>query len=148
MLNCDNQAMPSVRNKRGCVHKSHARTGIILFLAATQVAACSMSEEVKRIEAVRRAELRHEAASSTNLSGEQIFIRSCNTCHPGGSKGMGPALDQVNEHFANDDALKAFIRKGKGAMPAQGKEALSDEEINNLVVYLRALASQLTADKR
>src|SRR4029453_549522 len=148
MLNCDNQAMPSVRNKRGCVHKKQPGIGIILFLAATQVAACSMSEEVKRIEAVRRAELRNEAASSTNLSGEQIFIRSCNTCHPGGSKGTGPSLDQVNEHFANDDVLKALLRKGKGAMPAQGKEALNDEEINNLVVYLRARAGQLAADKR
>jgi mono/diheme cytochrome c family protein len=148
MLNCDNQAMPSARGKRGCVLKSDLRIGIMLFLAATQVAACSMSEEVKRIEAVRRAELRHEAASSTNLSGEQIFIRSCNTCHPGGGKGIGPTLAKVNEHFGEDNALKALLRKGKGTMPAQSKAVLNDEEMNNLVAYLRTLPSQLAADKR
>ena len=107
-----------------------------------------MSEEVKRIEAVRRAELEHQAATSTNLNGEQIFIRSCNTCHPGGAKGLGPSLAKIDEHFADDAALKAFIRKGKGAMPAQGKEALNDRELASLIAYLRALEGRMAGEKR
>ncbi|HEY9869035.1 MAG TPA: cytochrome c [Candidatus Obscuribacterales bacterium] len=113
-------------------------------LAAAGAAACSMPEEVKRIEAVRRAELRMEAAGSTNLTGEQIFIRSCNTCHPGGKEGMGPSLALLDQHLPDDQSLKAFIRKGKGIMPAQPREALNDEELDSLVAYLRRLSRGLS----
>lgn len=102
---------------------------------------CSMSEEVKRIEQVKQLERRRKDASSTDLTGQQIFMRSCNTCHPGGSKGMGPALDQLGEHFPGDQQLKSFIRKGKGLMPAQPPEILNDKELDNLTDYLRALKS-------
>ncbi len=124
------------------------RAGILFVIASISVAACSMSEEVRRIEAVRRAELRHQESSSTNLSGEQIFIRSCNTCHPGGRQGMGPSLDKLNDDFKADEPLRGLIRKGKGSMPAQSKEALNDAELDNLVTYLRALSSQLAASTR
>lgn len=98
-----------------------------------------MSEEVKRIEQVKQLEQRRKDASSTDLTGQQIFMRSCNTCHPGGSKGMGPALDKLGEHFPGDQQLKSFIRKGKGLMPAQPPEILNDKELDNLTDYLRAL---------
>lgn len=113
-------------------------------LAGACAASCSMPEEVKRIEAVRRAELRIKAASSTNLTGEQIFIRSCNTCHPGGRKGMGPSLAQLDQHLPDDQSLKALIRKGKGTMPAQPPEALNDQELDSLVAYLRRLSRGLS----
>jgi mono/diheme cytochrome c family protein len=102
-------------------------------------AGCSMSEEVKRIEQVNQLEQRRKDASSTDLTGQQIFMRSCNTCHPGGRPGMGPALDKIGEHFPNDQQLKSFIRKGKGSMPAQPPEILNDKELDNLIDYLRAL---------
>lgn len=107
-----------------------------------------MSEEVRRIEAVRRAELRQEAASSTNLTGEQIFMRSCNTCHPGGRKGLGPSLDKLDTHFPADDSLRAFLRKGKGTMPAQPEDTINAEEMNNLVLYLRRLSGELASRER
>src|SRR5262249_38575403 len=75
----------------------------------------------------------------TDLTGQEIFIRSCNTCHPGAKAGMGPALDQLSAHFPDDDKLKKFIRAGTGVMPPQPKEALNDVELDNLVVYLRSL---------
>ena len=98
-----------------------------------------MSEEIKRIGETRRAELRQESASSTNLTGEQVFIRSCNTCHPGGRAGLGPALESLNKDFPEDAGLKSFLRSGKGLMPAQPPTVINDIEIDNLVVYLRAL---------
>jgi mono/diheme cytochrome c family protein len=96
-----------------------------------------MSEEIKRIEEVQRKKEGQEQSMSTNLTGEQIFKRSCNTCHPGGSEGMGPSLSNLNIHFPKDDDLKAFIRTGRGMMPAQTKEVLDDKELDNLVSYLR-----------
>lgn len=98
-----------------------------------------MTEEVRRIEQVKQIERRRAAAASTDLTGEQVFIRSCNTCHPGGRQGTGPALDDVNQKFPGDATLKKFIRKGKGSMPPQPKEAVNDRELDSLVDYLRSL---------
>jgi mono/diheme cytochrome c family protein len=100
---------------------------------------CSMSEEMRRIEETREAQQRREASHSTNLTGEQIFMRSCNTCHPQGKAGLGPSLEHLSEHYPDDDVLKAFLRKGKGIMPGQPKTVLNDEEMDNLVDYLRRL---------
>jgi len=112
---------------------------IVLSTGLFTFTGCSMSEEVKRIEEVRRAEQREAAASSTDLTGEQIFIRSCNSCHPGGHQGLGPSLSLLSRHFPQDRTLKEFIRKGRGAMPAQPRETIDDVELDNLVAYLRSL---------
>lgn len=111
----------------------------LLALTIFLLSACSMGEEVKRIKAVNEVEKQRAQSQSTDLTGEQVFIRSCNTCHPRGRAGVGPALDSVNAHFSDDEMLKRFIRMGKGVMPPQGKDVLTDEEMDNLVKYLRAL---------
>lgn len=98
-----------------------------------------MKEEIKRIEQVEKAQKQRAMAGSTNLTGEQIFMRSCNTCHPGGQAGMGPTLESMNAHFPDDQALKTYIRKGKGIMPGQPKETINDDELDSLITYLRGL---------
>jgi len=110
----------------------------LLALICTLVA-CSISEEMKHIEASRQYEERQSASSSTDLTGEQIFIRSCNTCHPGGNKGLGPSILNINEKYPEDEMLKALIRKGKGIMPGQPANVIDDIELNRLVAYLRNL---------
>ncbi|MBK7838905.1 MAG: cytochrome c [Candidatus Obscuribacter sp.] len=52
---------------------------------------------------------------------------------------MGPSLENIATKFAKDDELKAFIRKGKGIMPAQPVDVINDQELDNLVGYLRQL---------
>jgi mono/diheme cytochrome c family protein len=102
-----------------------------------------MSEEVKRIDESKLAEQRKQAAMSNDLNGEQIFFRTCNECHPTGKKNVGPALDQLDEHFPDDAKLAAYIRQGgakKGAiMPPVPKDVLNDQEMANLILYLRKL---------
>jgi mono/diheme cytochrome c family protein len=116
-------------------------------LSAACLSACSMGEEMRRIELNKKAEEASEQQRSTNLTGEQIFIRSCNTCHPSGRLGMGPSLENMDTHFPTDVALKQMIRSGKGMMPAQPKTTLNDDELNNLVVYLRQLNIDLKEKK-
>ncbi len=110
-----------------------------LLTVVLGLSACSIGEEVKHIEEVQRAEMRQETARSENLTGEQLFVRSCNTCHPGGLAGMGPSLAEINTAIPDDAQLKALIRKGRGNMPPQSKETMNDPELDNLVVYLRSL---------
>lgn len=106
---------------------------------ALGLSACSIGEEVKHIEEVQRAQLRQETARTENLTGEQLFVRSCNTCHPGGKAGIGPSLEEINSKMPEDEALKALIRKGRGNMPPQSKESINDQELENLITYLRSL---------
>lgn len=113
--------------------------GTWLFFLLPALAACSLSEEMKRIEASRQYEERQEASRSTDLTGEQIFIRSCNTCHPGGKQGMGSSLIDISKKYPDDEALKALIRKGKGIMPAQPANVINDNELDKLVEYLKTL---------
>jgi mono/diheme cytochrome c family protein len=101
--------------------------------------ACSLPEEIKHIEASKEYEQQQDASRCTDLTGEQIFIRSCNTCHPGGREGLGPSLAKLNEKYSDDNALKLLIRKGKGIMPAQPANVINDTELDHLIVYLRTL---------
>ena len=110
---------------------------MLLFLPVLM--SCSISEEMKRIEASNKYEEREDASRSTNLTGEQIFIRSCNTCHPGGKQGMGPRLIRIGGKYPDDATLKSFIRKGRGIMPAQPKNVINDVELDRLVEYIKAL---------
>lgn len=124
-------------------HLLSLRKQLPLALATLLLSSCSMGEEMRRIEESKAASRMREASRSTNLTGEQIFVRSCNTCHPGGREGMGPALNSMQSHFPDDGALKDLIRKGRGLMPSQAPESMNDQELTNLIIYLRALNADL-----
>lgn len=110
-----------------------------LLSLTANLAGCVMSEEIKRIDAVKKNQKEREQEGSTNLTGEVLFVRSCNTCHPGGQAGMGPSLENIATKFPQDAQLKQFIRKGKGIMPAQPVDVINDQELDNLIGYLRQL---------
>lgn len=116
-----------------------AKPVLVSMLVVATTSGCVMSEEMKRIQKVEDEKARRKQQMSTNLSGEQIFVRSCNTCHPGGSAGMGPALDQLSTHFPTDEKLISFLRQGVGVMPPQPKEVINDTEMGALIRYLRNL---------
>lgn len=68
--------------------------------------------------------------------GQQVFMRYCNQCHPGGTGGVGPAL--------NNKPLPGFfirmqVRHGLGVMPGFTEDRISDEELDALVAYVKAL---------
>ena len=75
--------------------------------------------------------------SDTKLvEGRQVVMANCYQCHPGGSAGLGPAL--------NDKPLPAFairtqVRKGLGSMPGFDEARISRPDLDNLVAYLQTL---------
>lgn len=76
------------------------------------------------------------ATSEEVTQGKILFDQYCNSCHPGGSSGLGPAL--------NNKPLPGFlirfqIRNGVGVMPAFSEEVISDEESKKIVAYMKAL---------
>ena len=65
-------------------------------------------------------------------------MRYCNTCHPGGGRGAGPSVIQLAPGMS-DDQLRAVVRNGKERMPPYGPSTISDEQLTQLVAYMRSL---------
>ena len=66
--------------------------------------------------------------------GEKVFMENCQRCHPGGEGGLGPAINR-----ASGFTKRFQIRHGLGAMPAFDENMISDEELENVLSYLKAL---------
>jgi mono/diheme cytochrome c family protein len=76
-------------------------------------------------------------------AGQPVFSRLCNSCHPNANAGIGPALygAAFADRYPEDAALAAVIRQGKGGMPGFPAAQLSDQDLANLIAYLRGLSS-------
>ena len=75
-------------------------------------------------------------STDTARHGQQLFMKNCHQCHPGGEAGLGPAL--------NNKPLPGFlmrfqVRHGYGAMPAFGEDQIASEDLTALLEYLHAL---------
>ncbi len=68
--------------------------------------------------------------------GERVFDATCNGCHPGGTAGIGVAL---NNKPLPGWLIRFQVRNGVGAMPAFSEEAVSAAELDALVAYLQWL---------
>lgn len=71
--------------------------------------------------------------------GEKGFMFYCDKCHPGGEKGLGPAL---NNKPLPGFMIKTQVRAGAGAMPSFSKELLPDDKLDDIVAYVKALRKQ------
>ena len=107
-----------------------------LFAAATLAVGCGSP---------RRGEPITEPLQSDDPSialGHRVFSQHCHQCHPGGAAGLAPA---INNKPLPVGLMKTQVRKGLGAMPAFSKEEISDEELDGIIRYLKALR---TLDRR
>ena len=102
---------------------------VVPVLLGLVMAACSARRGVPYTDPL-------QATSEEVKHGKVLFDQYCNPCHPGGSSGLGPAL--------NNKPLPGFlirfqIRNGVGVMPAFSEEVISDEESKKIVAYMKAL---------
>lgn len=78
-----------------------------------------------------------------NMSrGGDVYTQQCAACHgPAGTGGFAPALNsaEFRQTYASDAAIADLVRAGKGVMPALGAAKLSDEDMADLIAYLRSL---------
>jgi mono/diheme cytochrome c family protein len=68
--------------------------------------------------------------------GQQVFMAHCHACHPGGEAGLAPA---INNKPLPGFMIKTQVRLGVGAMPRFSADEISPDELDDLVVYLKAL---------
>lgn len=68
--------------------------------------------------------------------GEVVYMEYCQKCHPGGTAGLAPA---INNKPLPGFLMRFQIRNGVGIMPAFKENVISDGELDDLIVYLKAL---------
>lgn len=100
---------------------------LLLFLLATLGCSARRSEPVAGPLPVASPEL---------AQGEIAFDVHCSHCHPGGEKGLAPA---INNKPLPGFLIKFQVRHGVGAMPAFSEREIADEDLDALVKYLKAL---------
>jgi mono/diheme cytochrome c family protein len=69
-------------------------------------------------------------------AGQAVFQQHCNACHPGGGQGAGPALRGRN---IAEDRIRTVVRQGASGMPAFNANQINDQQLTNLVQYVRSL---------
>jgi mono/diheme cytochrome c family protein len=72
--------------------------------------------------------------SARAKNGEEIFMKRCDRCHPGGMGGVGPSI--INKPLPGF-LIKTQVRVGFGAMPSFNKRKISREELKELVAYIK-----------
>jgi mono/diheme cytochrome c family protein len=68
--------------------------------------------------------------------GRIVFMQHCQKCHPGGEAGLGPG---INDKPLPEFLIATQVRVGLGAMPSFGRDLITDEELDHLIRYLKAL---------
>lgn len=78
--------------------------------------------------------------------GKRLYqAMNCALCHTNGGNNQNPDKPLKGAHFQarypDDKLLGDAIRKGfpEKGMPAYGKDQISDEELQNIVAYVRSL---------
>src|SRR5437868_12399690 len=74
--------------------------------------------------------------------GKIVFMRRCNSCHPGGEGGLGPG---INDKPLPTFAMKLQVRTGLvgfGVMPSFDKHQIPSEDLDDLMKYLKAVRKQ------
>lgn len=95
-------------------------------------------------ENISPVELEQTSISGDSSKGKTLYASNCSSCH--GDQGQGvtaPAIaDQLFLSSATDSYIKYAIVHGREGTPMQSfRELLGDEDINDLVAYLRSQAS-------
>src|ERR1700722_2936289 len=90
------------------------------------------------------------AAKGDAAAGKDIFTKRCQMCHGPDANGDTPIAKALGATIPDyrsktvqdlkDDEIKDVITKGKNKMPAQS--GLSDDDIANLIAFIRTFAKK------
>ncbi|MBI3763290.1 MAG: cytochrome c [Chloroflexi bacterium] len=74
--------------------------------------------------------------------GEALYRSKCYGCHAPEAK-VGPAQNSTDfrVQYADDETLAFVVRAGRQPMPAFNEDILSEQELADIVAYIRSLPS-------
>jgi mono/diheme cytochrome c family protein len=75
--------------------------------------------------------------------GKAAFDRTCAECHGAEGRGKGGADDapSIVPMTKDYDSLLALVREGGCKMPALGRDKIADDEVRQVLDYLRSVSS-------
>ena len=85
--------------------------------------------------------------------GHQLFLSSCNMCHPGGENVLNPDKPLKGpifiKRFPTDASIVALVRTGipKTVMTPFTTQRLSDRQLADIIAYMRTLTPACPKDK-
>ncbi len=110
----------------------------ILLATSVLIAACGVTAAPEPVSNERAA------------AGRALFTGQpgCNRCHPGGERGLGPALHGAafEAKHPTDETIRRQIRIGGGGMPAFSADRLSEQELEDVIAYIRWLGDRSKQD--
>lgn len=109
-------------------------------LAACALLALSLTACGEEDTSTNNATNNTNNANPAVTAGKALWdANSCAGCHGANGKGTAAGADLTAAAITglSDDTLKGSIKNGKGNMPPYG--SLSDEQLSNLVAYIRSL---------
>lgn len=106
-------------------------SAFIILLSTVVLNSCSSARRSEPI----KGPLKLSTAELTE--GKKHFDRYCNSCHPGGEAGLGPALN--NKSIVPSFIIKFQVRNGLGKMPSFSREQIPPDELDKIVKYIKVL---------
>ena len=78
----------------------------------------------------------HVITNSKVKHGQEVYMKNCQPCHPGGEAGLGPS---INANPAPGFIKRFQVRHGLGVMPAFKQDTLSQKDVAAVSKYMKAL---------
>lgn len=115
-----------------------------------------MTKETRTPNAIRTSALALAIVSLCGVplraqtAGETLYKSKCAMCHGADGKGETPvgkqyklrALGSADVQKQSDDELTSIITKGKNKMPGYGRSLKKEDQIKDLVAYIRDLGKK------
>lgn len=108
-------------------------TYLLAALSLILLAACSTARQREPIAKSIRID------SPKLARGEKAYMHYCDKCHPGGDKGLGFAL---RNKPLPEFLIKLQVRMGFGAMPSFSDELVLEDQLDDIVDYMKLLRKQ------
>jgi cytochrome c5 len=120
----------------------------VLLVSAVALFAISLS--APPMARAQNASSKAKASADSQSKAKKIYALDCALCHGATGDGktdlakdmqlnMDDWSDAKTLSSVQDDALFKTIREGKGKMPPEDKGRATDDEVRNLIVYIRSL---------
>ncbi len=103
---------------------------VICMIAATAFCSCALRKSEPIVGKTFTAKNMHVQHC------QELYMKHCQKCHPGGEGGLGPAL---NSNPAPGFAKKLQVRAGLGTMPSFNHNEIPKQDLKDIGKYLKAL---------
>jgi mono/diheme cytochrome c family protein len=118
---------------------TQAYVDIVAFLLQANGFPAGAGELTRDADLQKAVQIVRKKEGASGQPGQAAFARACSSCHGVDAKGQnGPALLPFEKEYPE---VRGIVRDGRGEMPSIPPADLSDEELTQIVAYLKKASS-------